>query len=75
MNADAEAKEKVKIEKEITTLCVYRSEFTKLENYILGRSAAIITNVGLIVGLGSARQARGRSSVDCSRLVCEEVLT
>ena len=31
-----------------------RSQFRRLENYILGTSAAIITNVSLIVGLGSA---------------------
>lgn len=36
-----------------------RSEIGKLENYVLGSSAAIITNIGLIVGLGSARAVKG----------------
>ncbi|HUI63855.1 MAG TPA: hypothetical protein VL126_03360 [Bacteroidota bacterium] len=36
-----------------------RSEIGKLENYVLGSSAAIITNIGLIVGLGSARAGKG----------------
>ena len=38
---------------------IRRSEFAKLENYVLGSSAAIITNVSLIVGLGSARAGKG----------------
>jgi len=36
-----------------------RSEFANLDNYILGSSAAIITNVSLIVGLGSAHSGKG----------------
>jgi VIT1/CCC1 family predicted Fe2+/Mn2+ transporter len=48
-----------KFDKQIAALHVYRSEFTKLENYILGSSAAIITNVSLIVGLGSAQAGKG----------------
>jgi hypothetical protein len=47
------------VRKQIATLRVYSSEFTKLENYILGSSAAVITNVSLIVGLGSARAGKG----------------
>ena len=35
------------------------TEFTKLKNYIFGSAAAIITNISLIVGLGSAGQGRG----------------
>jgi VIT1/CCC1 family predicted Fe2+/Mn2+ transporter len=35
------------------------SEFTNLRNYIFGSSAAIITDVSLIVGLGSARAGKG----------------
>ena len=34
------------------------SEFTNLRNYIFGSSAAIITDVSLIVGLGSARTGK-----------------
>ena len=40
-------------------LRVDTSQFTKLENYILGSSAAIITNASLVVGLGSARAGKG----------------
>ena len=47
------------VRKQIATLGVYRPEFTKLENYILGCSAAVITNVSLIVGMGSARAGKG----------------
>jgi len=36
-----------------------RSEFANLKNYIFGSSAAIITDVSLIVGLGSARASKG----------------
>jgi len=35
-----------------------RSEFADLRNYIFGSSAAIITDVSLIVGLGSARTGK-----------------
>jgi VIT1/CCC1 family predicted Fe2+/Mn2+ transporter len=35
------------------------SEFANLRNYIFGSSAAIITDVSLIVGLGSARAGKG----------------
>jgi VIT1/CCC1 family predicted Fe2+/Mn2+ transporter len=35
------------------------SEFRKLSNYIFGSAAAIITNVSLIVGLGSAEAGKG----------------
>jgi VIT1/CCC1 family predicted Fe2+/Mn2+ transporter len=35
------------------------SEFKKLSNYIFGSAAAIITNVSLIVGLGSAQAGKG----------------
>jgi len=36
-----------------------RSEFTKLKNYVFGSTAAIITNISLIVGLGSAGTGKG----------------
>ena len=45
--------------KQIAALHLHRSEFAKLENYILGSSAAVITNVSLIVGMGSARAGKG----------------
>lgn len=35
------------------------SEFRKLSNYIFGSAAAIITNVSLIVGMGSAQAGKG----------------
>ena len=35
------------------------SEFTNLRNYIFGSSAAILTDVSLIVGLGSAQAGKG----------------
>jgi len=35
------------------------SQLKKLENYILGSSAAVITNVSLIVGLGSGQAGKG----------------
>ena len=57
--AQSVASGKVKLEKQVGTSRVHRSEFTKLDNYILGSSAAIITNVSLIVGLGSARTGKG----------------
>jgi VIT1/CCC1 family predicted Fe2+/Mn2+ transporter len=57
--AKAEAKDKAKFKKQIAAWRGSRSEFTKLENYILGSSAAIITNVSLIVGLGSAQAGKG----------------
>jgi VIT1/CCC1 family predicted Fe2+/Mn2+ transporter len=38
--------------------CRDRSEFKELQNYILGSSAAIITNISLIVGLGTARAGK-----------------
>jgi hypothetical protein len=47
------------VKKKIATLGVYRPEFTKLGNYIFGCSAAVITNVSLIVGMGSARAGKG----------------
>jgi MFS family permease len=53
------AKDKAKFKKQIASLRAYGSEFKKLENYILGSSAAIITNVSLIVGLGSAGAGKG----------------
>lgn len=59
LEAKAEAKDKAKFKKQIATSRVSRSEFTKVENYILGSSAAIITNVSLIVGLGSAQAGKG----------------
>jgi VIT1/CCC1 family predicted Fe2+/Mn2+ transporter len=43
----------------IAPLHRHRSEFTNLRNYIFGSSAAIITDVSLIVGLGSARTGKG----------------
>jgi len=52
-------KGKAKPKKQPATLGPYASEVTKLENYILGSSAAIITNVGLLVGLGSASTGKG----------------
>jgi VIT1/CCC1 family predicted Fe2+/Mn2+ transporter len=36
-----------------------RSPFTDLRSYIFGSSAAIITDVSLIVGMGSARTGKG----------------
>jgi VIT1/CCC1 family predicted Fe2+/Mn2+ transporter len=36
-----------------------KSELTNLPNYIFGSSAAIITDISLIVGLGSARASKG----------------
>lgn len=36
-----------------------RSEFTKLSSYVFGSTAAIITNISLIVGLGSAQAGKG----------------
>ena len=36
-----------------------RTEFADLRNYIFGSSAAIITDVSLIVGLGSAQSGKG----------------
>ena len=36
-----------------------RSELTNLKNYIFGSTAAIITNISIIVGLGSARASKG----------------
>ena len=59
LKAEAETKDKTKFKKQIAFLRVYGSEFKKLENYILGCSAAIITNISLIVGLGSARAGKG----------------
>ena len=38
--------------------CRDRSEFKKLQNYILGSSAAIMTNISLIVGMGTARAGK-----------------
>ena len=35
-----------------------KSEFTNLKNYIFGSTAAIITNISLIVGLGSAQAGK-----------------
>jgi vacuolar iron transporter family protein len=37
----------------------YKSEFTKLKNYVFGSTAAIVTNISLIVGLGSAGTGKG----------------
>lgn len=42
----------------IAPLHRHRSEFTNLRNYIFGSSAAIITDVSLIVGLGTARTGK-----------------
>jgi VIT1/CCC1 family predicted Fe2+/Mn2+ transporter len=36
-----------------------RTEFANLRNYIFGSSAAILTDVSLIVGLGSAQSGKG----------------
>lgn len=36
-----------------------RSELTNLKNYVFGSTAAIITNISIIVGLGSARASKG----------------
>jgi VIT1/CCC1 family predicted Fe2+/Mn2+ transporter len=47
------------VRKQMANLRLYKSEFTKIENYILGCSAAVITNVSLIVGMGSARAGKG----------------
>ncbi len=40
-------------------MVIDRSEFTNLKNYILGATAGIVTNVSLIVGLGSAGASKG----------------
>ncbi|MFZ1040400.1 MAG: hypothetical protein WCA79_14885 [Anaerolineales bacterium] len=48
-----------KSEKQITNSRIDRSEFANLTNYIFGSSAAIITEVSLIVGLGAARASKG----------------
>ncbi len=37
----------------------FRSELGNLRNYVFGSTAAIITNISLIVGLGSARASKG----------------
>jgi len=37
----------------------FRSELGNLRNYVFGSTAAIITNISLIVGLGSARAGKG----------------
>lgn len=37
----------------------FRSEFKNLKNYVFGSTAAIITNISLVVGLGSARASKG----------------
>jgi len=47
------------LREEIAIWRVDRSEFTKVENYILGSSAAVITSASLIVGLASARAGKG----------------
>ena len=36
-----------------------KSEFKKLSSYIFGSAAAIITNISLIVGMGSAEAGKG----------------
>jgi len=59
LKAEAEGKDKVGFINRTATSHVDRSEFRKLDNYILGSSAAIITNIGLIVGLGSAWANKG----------------
>ena len=59
MKPGSEAKERTSLEEQIATSPAGRSEFRKLENYVFGGSAAIITNVSLIVGLGSARAGKG----------------
>jgi vacuolar iron transporter family protein len=38
---------------------VNRSEFSDLTNYVMGSTAAIVTDIGLIVGLGSAQASKG----------------
>ena len=38
---------------------IIKSEFTKLKHYIFGSTAAIITDISLIVGLGSAHTGKG----------------
>ena len=52
-------KGEAKSEKQIANLRIDRSEFANLTNYIFGSSAAIITEVSLIVGLGAARASKG----------------
>ena len=52
-------KESAMFGRQIAALRVNRPEFKKLQNYVLGSSAAIITNASLIVGLGSARAGKG----------------
>jgi VIT1/CCC1 family predicted Fe2+/Mn2+ transporter len=38
---------------------MYKSELKNLKNYIFGSTAAIITNISLIVGLGSVQTGKG----------------
>ncbi|HUI90160.1 MAG TPA: hypothetical protein VLX61_15685 [Anaerolineales bacterium] len=52
-------KTNAKCEKQIANSLVDKSEFANLTNYIFGGSAAIITEVSLIVGLGAARASKG----------------
>ena len=59
LEAGVEPKDEAEFKKQNTSLRSYRSEFRKLENYVLGSSAAVITNVSLIVGLGSAQAGKG----------------
>jgi len=57
--AEAETRHKARYMRQIAALRVNGSEFKKLDNYILGSSAAIITNASLIVGLGSTGAGKG----------------
>ena len=52
-------KTNAKCEKEIANSLADRSEFANPTNYIFGSSAAIITEVSLIVGLGAVRASKG----------------
>ena len=52
-------KSEAKSEKQIASSRMDGSEFANLTNYIFGSSAAIITEVSLIVGLGAARASKG----------------
>jgi len=52
-------KTNAKCEKQIANSLADRSEFANLTNYIFGSSAAIITEVSLIVGLGAVQASKG----------------
>ena len=52
------AKGKAKLVKQIANARVDRLELANLKNYVFGSSAAIITDISLIAGLGSVRASK-----------------